>query len=85
MKVHAEKCVERYYEFERKEVSSFQQVATPRIEDYLIPPQDFETIGELSTVCAQCLCLARSGPDLLWSVNTLERSTTEWSKACDKL
>ena len=50
-------------------LSSLQQVATPCIDDHQIPPEYFETAGELSAVCAQmvikCLYLARSGrPDL---------------------
>ena len=46
-------------------------------------------MGELSKVCSQivlkCLYLARIGrPDILWSVNKLARSTTKWTRACDK-
>ena len=45
--------------------------------------------GELSAVCTQiflqCLYVARIGrPELLWSVNTLARSVTNWIKTCDK-
>ena len=48
-----------------------------------------KSVGELSQVCSQivlkCLYLARTGrPDILWSVNKLARSTTKWTKACDK-
>ena len=48
-----------------------------------------KSVGELSQVCFQilikCLYLARIGkPDILWSVNKLERSITKWTKACDK-
>ena len=33
----------------------------------------------------KCLYLARIGrPDILWSVNMLARSITQWTKACDK-
>ena len=33
----------------------------------------------------KCLYLVRIGrPDVLWSVNKLARSNTEWTKACDK-
>ena len=40
-------------------------------------------------MCSQnvvkCLHLARIGrPDILWSVNKLDRSITKWTKACDK-
>ena len=89
MEGHAETCVERYCESAQKDVSILQQPATPCIDDHLIPPEDCETTRELSTVCAQivlvCVYLARPvRPDFLWSVNTLARSVTKWSKACDK-
>ena len=46
-------------------------------------------VGDLSQVSSQiflkCLYLARIGrPDSLWSVNKLARSSTKWTKACDK-
>ena len=46
-------------------------------------------LENLSNTCSQiilkCLYLARIGrPDILWSVNKLERSITKWTKACDK-
>ena len=48
-----------------------------------------KSVGELSQVCSQivlkCLYLARIARlDILWSVNTLARSITKWTKACDK-
>ena len=48
-----------------------------------------KSVGELSQLCSQivlnCLYLARIGrPDILWSVNKLARSSTKWTKACDK-
>ena len=48
-----------------------------------------KSVGELSQVCSQivlkCLDLTRIGrPHILWSVNTLARSITKWTKACDK-
>ena len=89
MKGHAEKCFERYCALATTSVSSLQQVATPCIDNHSIPPEEYETTGELPAVCAQrvltCLYLARIGrPDLLWFVNTLTRSVTTWNKACDK-
>ena len=75
----------------KEKVSSLQQVATPCIDDHLIPPEEYETNGKLSAVCAQmvlkCLCLylARMGRlNLLWSVNTLARSVTTWNMASDQ-
>ena len=52
MKGPAEKCVEIYCEIAKKCVSFLQQVATCR-DDHQIPPEDYETAGELSAACAQ--------------------------------
>ena len=51
--------------------------------------EETKSVGELSNTCSQivlkCLYLARIGrPDILWSVNSLARSITKWTKACDK-
>ena len=46
--------------------------------------EETKSVGELSSTW-KCLYLARIGrPDILWSVNKLARSTTKWTKACDK-
>ena len=38
-----------------------------------------------SQIVLKCLHLARVGkPDILWSVNKLARSVTDWTRACDK-
>ena len=50
---HVEKCVERSFEFAKKDVPFLQSVATPCVDDHPIPPEDFEVQGELSDVCAQ--------------------------------
>ena len=39
--------------FDKKNVSSLQRVATPRTDVHQLSPDDFETKGELSDVCAQ--------------------------------
>ena len=54
-----------------------------------VKEEEMKSVGELSQVCSQivlkCLYLARIGrPDILWSVNKLARSITQWTKACDK-
>ena len=41
-----------YCELPKKYVSFLQQVATSR-DDHQIPPEDYETAGELSAACAQ--------------------------------
>ena len=51
--------------------------------------EELKSVGEFSKVSSQivlkCLYLARIGrPDILWSVNKLARSITNWTKACDK-
>ena len=65
MQGRAEECVERFCELANKTTSSLQLVATPCTDDHFVPPEDFESTGELSDVCAQmvliCLYLARIG------------------------
>ena len=78
MSGHAQKCVEIYCQFPKKDVPSLQSMATSCVDDHLILPEDFEVQGELSDVCAQivltCLYLPEIGrPDLIWSVCTLAR------------
>ena len=65
MEGHAEKCVERYCELARKDVSPLQEVASPCKDDHQIPPEGQEQIREFTVVCAQivmkCLYVARIG------------------------
>ena len=58
----AEKCAEGYCEVPEKNVSSLQQMATPCTDDNQIPPEDDETTGEVSAVCAQIVlkCLYKA-------------------------
>jgi len=89
MSGHAERCVAKYEELAGVKAEDLKQVATPCMDDHIIPPEDFEAKGELSNVAARIvltvLFLARTGrPDLLWTVNTLARETTRWNVACDK-
>ena len=85
---HAKKCVERYSELANKTTQQLYKVSTPPIDDHHFK-EELKSVGELSKICSQivlkCLYLARIGrPDILWSVNKLARSTTKWTKACDK-
>ena len=85
--VTQKKCVERYCELANKNDST--KVATPCIDDHHFEEEELKSVGEFSKVCSQivlkCLYLARIGrPDILWSVNKLARSITQWTKACDK-
>ena len=82
-------CVERYGELANKTTQQLYKVSTPCIDDHHFKEEEMKSVGELSHVCSQivlkCLYLARIGrPDILWSVNTLARSITKWTKACDK-
>ena len=58
------KCIERYCESAKQDVSTLQEVATPCIDDDRIPPKDYETTGEHSSVCAhvvlRCLYFGRN-------------------------
>ena len=89
MEGHAKKCVERYCELPNKTTQQLCKVATPCLDDHRLKEEELKSVGELSKVSSQivltCLYLARNGrPDILWSVNKLARSITQWTKACDK-
>ena len=89
MEGHAKKCVERYCELANRTTQELYQVLTPCIDDHHFKEEEMKSVGELSQVCSQivlkCLYLAQIGrPDILWSVNKLARSITQWTKACDK-
>ena len=85
---HAKKCVERFCDLANKTTQQLYKISTPFIDDHHFK-EEMKSIGELLQVCSlivlKCLNLARIGrPDILWSVNKLERSITKWTKACDK-
>ena len=80
--------MERYCELANKMTQQLFKVSTPCIDDHHFK-EEMKSVGELSQVCSQlvlkCLYLTRIGrPDILWSVNKLARSITQWTKACDK-
>ena len=86
---HAKKCVERYCELANKTTQQLYKVSTPCLGDHHFKEEDLKSVGEMSKVCSQmvlkCSNLARVGrPNILWSVNKLTRSITNWTKACDK-
>ena len=81
--------MERYCELANKTTQQLYKVSTPCIDDHHFKEEKLKSVGESSHVCCQivlkCLYFARIGrPDILWSVNKLARSITNWSKACDK-
>ena len=89
MEGHAKKCVERYCELTNKFDTTTLQSIYSMHRDHHFKEEETKSVGELPQVCSQivlkCLFLARIGrPDILWSVNKLERSITKWTKACDK-
>ena len=71
-----------------EQTQQLYKVATPCLDDHQFE-EEMQSVGELSVVCSQivlkCLHLARIGrPDILWSVNKLERAVTKWTRVCDK-
>ena len=75
----AQKCIERFCELANKKVEHLHKVSCVCLDDHQIKKEELESIGNLSKVCSKnvlkCLYLARiGGPDILWSVNKLERS-----------
>ena len=88
MEGHARKCVERYFELANKKTEQLYKDSHPCLDDHQIKKGELENKGELSEVCShivlKCLYLARIGrPDILWSINKLARSVTNWTQACD--
>ena len=89
MEGHARKCIERYCELANKEVEQLYKVSHPCLDDHQSKQEELESVGELSAVCLQIvlksLYLGQIGrPNILWSVNKLARSVTEWAQACDR-
>ena len=86
---HAKNYVERFCELSNKTTQQFCKVSTHCIDDHHSNEEEMKSVIELSPVCSQtvlkCLYMARIGrPDILCLVNTLARSITKWTKACDK-
>ena len=50
---HIDQTIERYTLLANKDVSSLKYVATPCIDDHLLPPADHAEKGELSPVAAR--------------------------------
>ena len=86
MEGHARTCVEGHCEPANIEVEQVYKVSSPCLDDHNFKKEELETVRERSNVCSQivlkCLYLARIGrPDILWSVNTLARAVTKWTRA----
>ena len=84
MEGHAQKCVERYCELANKKTEQLYEVSSPCLDDHHFKKEELESVGEISKVCSRivlkCLYLAQIGrPDILWSVNKLARSVTQWT------
>ena len=56
MKGAAESCVDRYLELANKSKSTLTAVATPCLDDHLLPPEDFLSKGILAN-CASRIVL----------------------------
>ena len=86
---HVQQTVERYCELAGVSVAKLKPVATPCIDDHMIPPEEFETKGDLAPVAARivlkALYVARiCRLDIMWAVNMLAREVTRWNQACDR-
>ena len=79
---HVQQTVDRYLELALKTKDLFEKVATPCIDDHLIPAEEFDVKGELSAIAARvvlkALYVARIVRlDVVWSV-------TRRTAACDR-
>ena len=89
MRGHVIQTVERYCSFAGITTDKLKAVATPNLDDHAFVESDFTEKGVLSAECAKIVLQARwpariARPELLWTVNTLAREVTKWTKACDK-
>jgi hypothetical protein len=87
---HCHQTVDKHLEPSGKSRGSFKtRAATPCIDDHLIPCEELEERGALSSAAARivlkALYVARiSRYDFMWSVNMLAREVTRWTVACDR-
>ena len=71
-----------------KTIQQLHKVSTPCIDDHHFK-EEMKSVGELSQVCSHMssknfsLDTYLKKPDILWSVNKLARSITQWTKVCD--
>ena len=72
-KGHARKCVESCCELAHKTIDQLQKIPHLAWDDHQIKPEDLEIVGALSETLLR--------PDLLWTVNYLARSVTQWNRA----
>ena len=89
MEGHSRRSMERYCDLANKKTEQLYKVSHLWSDDHQIKKEELENKGELSNFCShnvfKCLYLARIGrPDILWSVNKLARSVTNWTQACDR-
>ena len=89
MKEHTEQCIQRYTELANVPEKKLQSKVTPYIDDHQLASSDSSTKGILESIASRVVLkiLYTAGlgrPDNLWSVNTLARKVTKWTKACDK-
>ena len=73
---NVKESVQRYLKFSGKKESDLKPVPTPCLDDHQLPPEDFETKGELSAdasrIVLQCMWAGRlTRSDTRWSINTL--------------
>ena len=85
---HVQQKIDRYLELAKKTTDFLKKVASPCIDDHLLPPGELEVKDELSAIAARVVLktfyaarIARL--DFMWSVNMLARKVTRWA-ACDR-
>ena len=87
---HCHQTADKHLEPSGKSRGSFKtRAATPCIGDHLIPCEELEERGALSSAAARivlkALYVARIARyDFMWSVNMLAREVTTWTVACDR-
>ena len=89
MSGHVTQTVERYCTFAKVKTDSLKAYATPNLDEHSFVGSDFTEKGALTADCAKIVLQAPwpsriARPELLWTLNTLARKVTKWTKACDK-
>ena len=89
MSGHVKSVCERCCKLSGAPTAQLRNVATPNLDDHSFIETDFTAKGALSAECAKIVLMAlwparMARPELLWTVNTLAREVTRWTKACDK-
>ena len=84
-----QQCIDQWCQLAKTNEKDIPYFQTPSIDDHLLTPEDMVEKGKLHDVCSRIVLkilwlTRRVRPDTYWAVNTLARSVSQWTVACDK-